>query len=76
MISMLENLEPGRYMLIEHPALDTPEMEGHGHEGYRNVNTHRDAVTRSFCSPKVKEVIAARNIKLISYKEAQELFGK
>lgn len=76
LISMLKNLEPGRYMLIEHPALDTPEMEGHGHEGYRNVHTHRDGVTRAFCSPEVKKVIEARNIRLISYKEAQDLFGE
>ncbi len=76
LISMLESLEPGRHLLIEHPGLDTPEMEGHGHEGYRNVNTHRDGVTKSFCSPAVKKVIEARGIKLISYKEAQELFGE
>ena len=63
-------------MMIEHPALNTPEMEGHGHEGYRNVHTHREGVTRAFCSPEVKKVIEARNIKLISYKEAQKLFGK
>lgn len=76
LISMLENLGPGRYMLIEHPALDTPEMEGHGHEGYRNVHTHRDGVTRAFCSPEVKKIIEGRNIKLISYREAQDLFGE
>ncbi len=76
LISMLKNLEPGRYMMIEHPGLNTPEMEGHGHEGYRNVHTHREGVTRAFCSPEVKKVIETRNIKLISYKEAHKLFGK
>ena len=76
LIAMLENLEPGLHMLIEHPGLNTPEMEGHGHEGYRNVHTHRDAVTKAFCSPGVKKVIAERGIKLVSYKEAWDLFKK
>lgn len=76
LIAMLEGLEPGLHMIIEHPALNTPEMEGHGHEGYRNVAAHRDAVTRAFCSQEVKKVIAERGIKLISYREAQEIFGK
>lgn len=76
LISMLENLEPGLHMLIEHPGLNTPEMEGHGHKGYRNVHTHRDAVTKSFCSPDVKKIIAERGIKLVSYKEAWDLFKK
>ena len=75
LVAMLKGLEPGLYMLIEHPGMNTPEMEGHGHEGYRNVHTHRDAVTMAFCSPEVKKAVADMGIKLVSYKEAWELFG-
>ncbi len=70
LITLLEKLEPGLYMLVEHPGMDTEEMRAIGHEGYRNVASHRDAVTKAFCSAKVKDTIKKRNIKLISYREA------
>lgn len=75
LVQMLKKLKPGRYLLVEHPGLDTPEMQAHGHPGYEHVAEHRSAVTFAFTSKKVKQVIKERNIKLISYKEAQELFG-
>jgi chitin disaccharide deacetylase len=64
---LLEELEPGRWLLIEHPAYDTPEMQAMGHRGYENVATDRAGVTHAFTSPVVKEVIARRGIRLISY---------
>ena len=76
LVKMLQKLQPGRYLLVEHPGLDTPEMQGLGHSGYENVATHRAGVTYAFTSKKVKQVIEERNIKLVSYKEAQELFGE
>ncbi len=75
LIALLKRLDRGLYLLVEHPGLDTPEMQGHGHSGYENVATHRDGVTKAFTSAKVKEAIRSRNIQLISYKQAQELFG-
>jgi len=69
MIKALEALEPGTYILVEHPGLDTPEMRGIGHEGYWNVATHRDAVTKAFTSEKVKAVIKKRSIQLVSYND-------
>ncbi len=69
LIEALEKLEPGIYILVEHPGLDTPEMRGIGHEGYWNVATHREAVTKAFTSAKVKEVIKKRNIQLVSYND-------
>ena len=76
LVAALEALTPGLYLTVEHPGLDTPEMQAHGHPGYENVAEHRDAVTKAFTSPKVKDVIAQKDIRLISYREAQELFGK
>lgn len=76
LIDMLNGLENGLYLVVEHPGLDTPEMQAHGHPGYENVASHRDGVTKAFTSQKVKDVIKKRNIQLISYKQAQEMFGK
>ncbi|MBN1559128.1 polysaccharide deacetylase family protein [candidate division KSB1 bacterium] len=76
LIDMLEAQQNGLTVIIEHPGLDTPEMRGHGHPGYEHVAAHRHGVTKAFTSEKVKQVIQKRNIQLISYKQAQELFGK
>jgi predicted glycoside hydrolase/deacetylase ChbG (UPF0249 family) len=67
LVALLEKLEPGRWLLVEHPGFDTPEMRGLGHEGYRDVAAHRAAVTAAFTSAKVKKAIEARGIRLIGY---------
>lgn len=72
MVEILENLQPGTYLFIEHPALNTPEMEPIGHIGYRNVAADREGVTFAFTSEKVKKVVEDRGIQLISYKDLYE----
>jgi hypothetical protein len=67
LVAILEKLEPGRWLLVEHPGLDNAEMRGLGHEGYRDVAAHRAAVTAAFTSAKVKKVIESRGIRLIGY---------
>jgi predicted glycoside hydrolase/deacetylase ChbG (UPF0249 family) len=67
LIGLAEKLQPGQWLVIEHPGLDTPEMRNIGHKGYENVAADRDGVTRAFTSEKVKAVIARRKIRLISY---------
>jgi predicted glycoside hydrolase/deacetylase ChbG (UPF0249 family) len=69
LVKLLEALVPGTWMIVEHPALDTPEMRNIGHKGHENVAADRAGVTLAFTSDRVKEVIARRNIKLISYAE-------
>jgi len=64
---LLEKLEPGDWLIVEHPGLDTPEMRNIGHKGYENVAADRAGVTRAFLSPRVKEVIERRKIRLIGY---------
>jgi hypothetical protein len=64
---LLESLQPGLWLMVEHPGLDTPEMRAIGHRGYENVAQDRDGVTRAFTSPRVKEVIRRRGIQLVSY---------
>ena len=69
LIAALEALEPGLYILVEHPGLDTAEMRGTGHKGYWNVAAHRDAVTKAFTSAKVKAAIKKQGIQLASYND-------
>jgi chitin disaccharide deacetylase len=67
LIDLVEKLQPGQWLILEHPAFDTPEMRNIGHKGYENVAADRAGVTNAFISAKVKEVIARRKITLISY---------
>ncbi len=67
LVQILEDLQPGLWIIVEHPGLDTPELRATGHKGYENVAQDRDGVTRAFTSPRVKEVIQRRGIQLISY---------
>ncbi len=67
LVKALEELKPGVWILVEHPGLDTPEMQAMGHKGYWEVASHRDGVTKAFISRKVEEVIQRRGIQLVSY---------
>ena len=67
MVRALDELQPGVWLLIEHPGLDTPEMQAIGTHADSNVAADRDAVTRIFTSERVKQTIATRHIQLISY---------
>jgi predicted glycoside hydrolase/deacetylase ChbG (UPF0249 family) len=67
---LFEELEPGTYIIVEHPGLETPEMVAMSTR--QNVGRDRQAVTDAFCSEKVKEVIARRGIKLLSYGDLRE----
>ncbi len=72
LVAILKSLTPGTHFLVEHPGYDNGDMKGVGHTGYENVAYDREGVTRAFTSAAVKKVIAERNIKLISIKEALE----
>jgi chitin disaccharide deacetylase len=69
LIQAIGLLQPGVWLLVEHPGFDTPEMQALGHTGYRNVASHRNSVTKAFTSPKVKTLIKKRNIQLVAYRD-------
>jgi predicted glycoside hydrolase/deacetylase ChbG (UPF0249 family) len=71
LVDALENLQPGRWLLVEHPGLETPEMRNIQHPGNNDVAAVRAAVTAAFTSPRVQEVIQRRGIKLVSYADLQ-----
>jgi chitin disaccharide deacetylase len=65
----LESLGPGLWLHIDHAATDDPEMRAIGHPGYEWVAADRRAVFEAWTSPKVREVITRRGIKLTSYRD-------
>lgn len=65
----LETLGPGLWLHIDHASTDDPEMRAIGHPGYEWVAADRSAVLEAWTSPRVREVIARRGIKLTSYRE-------
>ena len=73
LVKLLEDLQPGLWLIVEHPGLDTPEMRAIGHKGYENVAADREGVTQAFTSDKVKEVIRRRGIQLVSYGDVLEV---
>jgi hypothetical protein len=72
-IEGLEGLKPGKYLFVEHPGRDTPEMRAIGHKGYYDVAKDREAVTELFTSTEVKRAIERLGIKLISYAELKKM---
>jgi hypothetical protein len=66
----LKNLGLGHYFFIEHPGMNTTEMQAIWHKGYENVASDRDAVTKVFTNQEIMDIIRSRKIILVSYKEA------
>lgn len=65
----LETLGPGLWEHIDHAATDDAEMQAYGHAGYEWVAADRSAVHDAWTSPRVREVIARRGIRLTTYRE-------
>ena len=65
----LETLGPGLWLHIDHASTDDAEMRAIGHAGYEWVAADRAAVFAAWSSPKVREVITRRGIKLTNYLE-------
>ncbi len=65
----LETLGPGLWLHIDHASTDDAEMQAVGHAGYEWVAADRRAVFEAWTSPKVREVITRRGIKLTNYRE-------
>ena len=67
-LKMLESLEPGKtYLFVDHPGLNTPEVQAIHHVGYENVAMDRQGVTDTWTNPEVKAMIKAKGIQLIGY---------
>lgn len=75
-VERLRELNSGIYLFVEHPGLDTAEMNAIGHAGYEDVAQDRDAVTDVFISGKIRRAIERLRIKPISYADLKEAGGK
>lgn len=71
LIEGLKTLGPGKWLFVDHPAYDTPEMRHIYHKGYEKVAEDRQGVTDAWTSEVVKAIIAERGIKLISYADVK-----
>lgn len=72
-INMLNKLEEGgTYLFVDHPGLDSPELQAIHHIGYETVSADRQGVVDTWTSPAVKEVVRKRNIQLIGYKDLKK----
>ena len=65
-VAALENLKPGTYLLVTHPAYNSDELKPLG-EG-EQVARSRDADATMLKSQAVQAVIRKRNIQLVTYR--------
>ena len=72
-ISMLDTLQPGKtYLFVDHPAINSPELQAVHHIGYENVAEDRQGVVDLFTSDEVKNFIQKKGIQPISYKDLKQ----
>ncbi len=69
---MLEELGPGTWLFVDHPALDVPEMRAVHHVGYEDVAVDRQGVVDAWTSAQAREIVERRGIELISYRDLAE----
>jgi chitin disaccharide deacetylase len=69
----LKSLEPGTYLYVEHPAVDSPEMRAIALEGNYSVAKNRDDVVKVLTSDEVKNAVKEKNIELIGYKDLPKI---
>lgn len=71
-LEKLKTARPGLYLMVVHPGLDTPEERAivdTNPDGLKNVYLYRSAEVRAITSPRVKKLLAKKNIKLTNYRE-------
>jgi predicted glycoside hydrolase/deacetylase ChbG (UPF0249 family) len=68
-LRVVEGLQPGTWVFVDHPALDTPEMRAVGHVGYEDVAADRQGVTDAWTSPAVLAAVKRRGVELIGYRD-------
>ncbi|WP_199823726.1 ChbG/HpnK family deacetylase [Labrenzia sp. OB1] len=65
----LAGLSRGTYIFIDHPAVNSPELEATGHEGYEDVAADRSTCLETLVSVALKRKIDDLGIELISYRD-------
>lgn len=72
LIARLEAAPPGQYVVVGHPAYDTPEMRALGHAGHPGdeVAVSRDWQRRIFMDPRITEYCRTHGVAPTRYDEA------
>lgn len=70
--TLLKGLEPGTYLYIGHPSLDTSEMQAIRLKGNDRVAADRQGITDLYTSEQIKKLIKKLNVELISYADLAE----
>jgi predicted glycoside hydrolase/deacetylase ChbG (UPF0249 family) len=71
--NMLNQLQAGKmYIFVDHPGLNSPELQAIHHIGYETVATDRQGVTDLWTNPSIKEAIRQKGIELISYADLKK----
>ncbi|MGH9352467.1 MAG: ChbG/HpnK family deacetylase, partial [Terriglobia bacterium] len=76
--SILERLQPGLHLLIAHPGRPSLENDALIHFEPKDVQAvgvgrNRAAETQAYLSQRIKDIVAERGIKLMSYRELKSL---
>ncbi|MBX2842676.1 MAG: polysaccharide deacetylase family protein [Flammeovirgaceae bacterium] len=71
-IKNLDTLTPGLWLFVDHPGLNTPEMQAIGHKGYMDVAADRNGVTIALTDERVKKAIEEKGIKLVKYSDLKK----
>lgn len=66
MVKMIEELKPGTYSMVDHPATDTAEMRRVGHEGSRSVAAERSGILYAWTHSRVKAAVIRHGVELTS----------
>jgi hypothetical protein len=71
LIARLEVAEPGRYVVVGHPAYDNAEMRALGHEGYPGhvIGPERDWQRRMFTDPRIIHYCRQNGVQPVRYDE-------
>ena len=68
-ISIINSLEPGKYVFIEHPGLNNSEMHSALFSQNNTLASDRQMVTDIYTNAKVLNALRTKGVKLISYAE-------
>lgn len=66
LLAELQKLEPGTYLYVDHPAIDTPELRAVDTRDGERWGDIRSSVLAAWTAPEVRAAIQARHIELVS----------
>jgi len=76
LISILKDMQPGRFLLITHPALDNEEQRAISHKGYDTVAKDRSSDLHMLTSDLVRSALSNYGITVIDYENLKKLGTK